>query len=302
MACEPMPSDLPPLYALQAFIAAARLGSLTSAADQLHLTQGAVSRQVQLLEDHFGCPLFVRHARGLSLTAEGKELLPEVVEALESLARASARVKRSMGELSVQLPPTFSLLWFLPRLPLLNTALPNLDVRVATHWSAGPDFSRADVDAIIAHGNGAWTNVQAVLLLNETLTPYCAPAIAARLDSAADLVHQTLLHASRDRGEWLAWLRGNGLDALHFEREQMFDTVNMCLEAARRGQGVAIADPLLVSPVAEDPPLVTPFESRVESGNGYYLTYPPERAEQTKIVAFQGWILEQASRSVKEGR
>jgi DNA-binding transcriptional LysR family regulator len=96
----------PPLFALQAFLAAARHGSFTSAAQQLHLTQSAVSRQVQLLEDWFGCPLFVRRARGLALTAEGQALLAPVEEALQALAQASAQVRRSMGVLTVQLPPT----------------------------------------------------------------------------------------------------------------------------------------------------------------------------------------------------
>lgn len=292
-----MPSELPPLYALQAFVVAARVGSFTSAAEQLHLTQSAVSRQVQLLEEYFGCPLFVRQARGLSLTSEGKTLLPEVVEALASLVRASARIKRSMGELSVQLPPTFSLRWFLPRLPKLKAALPALDVRVATHWTEAPDFSRADVDVIVAHGDGAWANVHAVAVMQEMLLPYCSASVAATLRNPADLVQATLLHANRNRGEWLAWLRGHGLGDVHSASEQHFDTVHMCLEAARNGLGVAIADPVLLDPSAEDTGLVAPFESRVASGNGYYLTYPPERAEQAKIVAFEAWLLNEARAS-----
>ncbi|WP_171019992.1 LysR family transcriptional regulator [Hydrogenophaga sp. 2FB] len=185
MATSSMPSGLPPLYALQAFVVAARVGSFTGAAEQLHLTQSAVSRQVQLLEDYFGCPLFVRQARGLSLTREGKDLLPEVVEAMASLVRASARIKRSMDALSVQLPPTFSLRWFLPRLPKLKAALPALDVRVATHWTDAPDFSRADVDVIVAHGDGSWTNVHAVPVMREMLLPYCSAAVAATLGDPA---------------------------------------------------------------------------------------------------------------------
>lgn len=289
-----MPSDLPPLYPLQAFLVAARLGSFTSAAQEMHLTQSAVSRQVQLLEEYFGCPLFVRQARGLSLTAEGLELLPAATQALSSLAQASARVRRSMGELSVQLPPTFALRWFLPRLPALKRALPTLEVQVATHWEESPDFSRPEVDVIVAHGQGAWPNVFAVPVMEEMLTPYCAPALATRLKRHDDLAGATLLHASRQRGEWLAWLRGVGLPALQGTLEQVFDTVNMCLEAARTGQGVAIADPAMIA-TAADQGLVAPFAARIPSGNRYYLVYPRERATQAKIVSFQQWLLSAAA-------
>jgi LysR family glycine cleavage system transcriptional activator len=288
-----MPSDLPPLYPLQAFLVAARLSSFTAAAQELHLTQGAVSRQVQLLEEYFGCPLFVRQARGLSLTAEGLELLPAATQALSSLAEASARVRRSMGELSVQLPPTFALRWFLPRLPELKRALPALEVRVATHWEDSPDFSRPEVDVIVAHGRGSWPGLHAVPLMHEMLTPYCTPALAAQLKSHADLGRATLLHAHRQRDEWLAWLRGVDMPALRGAAEQVFDTVNMCLEAARTGQGVAIADPAMLE-ANDDDGLVAPFAARVPSGNGYYLVYPPERATQAKIVSFQRWLLSAA--------
>ena len=111
---------LPPLYALQAFLAAADCGSFTGAATRLNLTQGAVSRQVQLLEEYYECPLFVRQARGLTLTAEGQELLAPVRQALQTLSEASARVRRGSDVLRIQFPPTMAVRWFLPRLPALQ--------------------------------------------------------------------------------------------------------------------------------------------------------------------------------------
>jgi DNA-binding transcriptional LysR family regulator len=291
-----MPSSLPPLYALQAFLVTARVGSFTAAAQEMHLTQSAVSRQVQLLEEYFGCPLFVRHARGLSLTSEGLELLPAATQALTSLSQASERVRRSTGELSVQLPPTFALRWFLPRMPRLKQALPGLEVRVATHWTDTPDFSRPDVDVIVAHGKGTWPNVHAVLVMKEILTVYCSPEVAKGLGTPADLAGTTLLHANRDRGEWSAWLRGAGLSSMNIAHEQMFDTVTMCLEAARAGQGVAVADPVMLSQTPDELALVAPFAHCVASDNDYYLTCPRERADQAKIVAFRDWLLNAARR------
>jgi DNA-binding transcriptional LysR family regulator len=288
-----MPAPLPPLYALQAFLAAARHGSFTSAAQQLHLTQSAVSRQVQLLEEWFGCPLFVRQARGLALTAEGQALLAPVEEALQALAQASAQVRRSMGVLTVQLPPTLQVRWFLPRLPQLKDALPELEVRVSTHWAAVPDFARAGVDVIVAHGPGGWPNVVERLLMREVLTPMCAPALRERLRTPADLGTVTLLHPSPHMGEWAAWMRGAGVQRHEAQRDQVFDTLDMSLQAAERGQGVAIADPAMLGEVLQSGRLVMPFGARVPSGNSYFITYPPQRQGQRKIALFEAWLLAQ---------
>ena len=291
-----MSTTLPPLYALQAFVAAARLGSFTRAADELHLTQSAISRQIGLLEDHFGCPLFVRQARGLALTAEGAQLLPSVQAAFKTLAQASEALVQARGVLTLQLPPTFAARWFLPRLPLLRAALPELELRIATHWAEVPDFSRADVDAIIAHGPGGWPRLAAVPLMREMLTPLCAPAMRTQLRSVDDLARVTLLHPNPQRREWAQWLastKSSAVNAMSATRGQVFDTVDMALSAATRGQGVAIADPALLRESLADGVLVMPFKRRVASGMGYFLTYPAERAGARKLVAFQGWLLAQ---------
>lgn len=282
---------LPPLYALQAFLAAADCGSFTGAATRLNLTQGAVSRQVQLLEEYYGCPLFVRLARGLTLTAEGQELLPPVRQAMTSLAEASARVRRGADVLTIQLPPTMAVRWFLPRLPALQAELPGLEIRVATHWTDAPDFSGSGADAIIAHGGGNWPNVVEVPLMRERLVPLCTPQLAAGLREPADLVGATLLHATANRHEWLTWLSGAGVPALQAAREQQFDTVDMCVQSAERGLGVAIADAALFTDLITSRKLVTPFDIEVDSGNGYFLTYPPQRREQRNIRIFEQWLM-----------
>jgi LysR family glycine cleavage system transcriptional activator len=282
---------LPPLYALQAFVAAADCGSFTGAATRLNLTQGAVSRQVQLLEEYYGCPLFVRVARGLTLTAEGQQLLAPVRQALETLAQASARVRRGADVLRVQFPPTMAVRWFLPRLPALQAAMPGLEIRVATHWTDAPDFSTTDADAIIAHGKGGWPNLVEVPLMREHLVPLCSPQIAAGLREPADLAGATLLHATASRHEWQAWLRGAGVPDLQGAREQLFDTVDMCVQSAERGLGVAIADAALFTDLIASGKVVKPFDIEVDSGNGYFLTYPPQRREQRSIRLFEEWLV-----------
>lgn len=281
---------LPPLYALQAFLAAADCGSFTGAATRLNLTQGAVSRQVQLLEEYYGCPLFVRVARGLTLTPEGQQLLAPVRQAMETLAQASARVRRGADVLTVQFPPTMAVRWFLPRLPALQAALPGLEIRVATHWTDAPDFSESDADAIVAHGKGGWPNLVEVPLMRERLVPLCTPQLAAGLREPRDLAGATLLHATARHHEWQTWLRGAGLPDLQAAREQLFDTVDMCVQSAERGLGVAIADAALFTDLIASGSLVKPFDIEVDSGNGYFLTYPPQRREQRNIRLFEEWI------------
>jgi LysR family transcriptional regulator, glycine cleavage system transcriptional activator len=281
---------LPPLYALQAFLAAADCGSFTGAATRLNLTQGAVSRQVQLLEEYYGCPLFVRVARGLTLTAEGQQLLAPVRQALETLAQASARVRRGADVLRVQFPPTMAVRWFLPRLPALQAAMPGLEIRVATNWTDAPDFSDTDADAIIAHGKGGWPNVVEVPLMRERLVPLCTPKMAATLREPADLAGATLLHATANRYEWQTWLRGAGVPDLQGAREQLFDTVDMCVQSAERGLGVAIADAALFTDLIASGKVVKPFELEVDSGNAYFLTYPAQRREQRGIRVFEEWM------------
>ena len=289
-----MPAPLPPLYALQAFVVAARVGSFTRAADAMNLTQSAVSRQVLLLEDYFGCPLFVRQARGLALTAEGTQLLPAVNAAFETLAQAAQTLTQARGVLTLQLPPTFASRWFLPRLPQLRAALPDLDVRIGTHWNDTPDFSHADVDVIIAHGPGGWPNLVEVPLMREMLTPVCAPSLRASLRQVDDLARVTLLHPNPQRREWTQWLaEERAAGSVKATRGQVFDTVDMSLAAATRGQGVAIADPALLRESLDNGVLVMPFKRRVASGMSYFLTYPAQRAGARKLQAFQAWLLAQ---------
>ena len=288
-----MPSELPPLYALQAFVAAAQLGSFTRAATALHLTQSAVSRQIQLLEEFYGCPLFIRQAKGLVLSAEGTQLLPAVQEAFKTLKQATASLAPARGVLTLQLPPTLASRWFLPRLPQLRQALPDLEVRIATHWSDVPDFSRSGVDAIVAHGLGGWPHLVEVPLMQERLTPLCAPALLPQLQNIGDLAKFQLLHPDPRLREWALWLKGVGADVPDPAQGQVFDTLDMALSAATRGQGVAIADPALLRESLADGVLAMPFHQQIPSGMSYFLTYPAQRAEQGKLKAFQAWLLAQ---------
>ena len=287
---------LPPLHALTVFAAAAASGSFSRAADLLFVTQGAVSRQIQTLEKYLGCPLFVRHKRGLKLTTEGQLLLPVVDDALGRLAGACDNLRTIGQVLVLRMPPTFTARWFLPLLPELRALLPDVDVRITTYDSWEPEFERSDVDAAVVQGRGAWVGVEAVPLMAEVLTPVCSPHVAAQLRSPRDFLAQQLLHCD-PLDAWPRWLQAAGVDTREARRGQTFDTLELALAAATRGQGVAIGDLNLVRESLRDGVLVAPFELTIDQGLSYYLVYPPDRAEQPKIRVLREWLTASADKA-----
>ena len=286
---------LPPLHGLTVFAAAAAAGSFSRAADLLFVTQGAVSRQIQQLEGHLGCQLFVRHKRGLKLTAEGQLLLPVVDDALGRLASACDGLRNIGQVLVLRMPPTFTARWFLPLLPELRALLPDVDVRITTFDAWEPEFERSDVDAAVVQGRGAWVGVEAVALMSEVLTPVCSPQLAARISAAAELAGLPLLHCD-PLDAWPQWLQAVGADTRDARRGQTFDTLELALAAATRGQGVAIGDLNLVRESLRDGVLVAPFKQQtIERGLSYYLVYPPDRAQIPKIKILRDWLTSQAA-------
>ena len=285
---------LPPLHGVTVFAAAAASGSFSRAAEMLSVTQGAVSRQIQQLEKYLGCPLFIRHKRGLKLTAEGQALLPVVEDTLSRLATACEGLRNIGQVLVLRMPPTFTSRWFLPLLPELRALLPDVDVRITTFEAWEPEFERSDVDAAVVQGRGTWKGVEAVRLMPEVLSPMCSPQMAARIASEADLADLPLLHCD-PLDAWAGWLQDAGVDTRNARRGQTFDTLELALSAATRSQGVAIGDLNLVRESLRDGVLVAPFKRTIERGLSYYLVYPPERAQQPKIRALREWLTSQAA-------
>ena len=293
---NPFHRRLPPMHAVTVFAVSAACRSFSRAAEQLFVTQGAVSRQVQQLEAFLGCPLFVRHKQGLKLTPEGEALLPVVHATLGRLADACDEL-RTVGQVMVlRMPPTFTARWFLPRLPELRALMPDVDVRITTHDAWEPAFDRSDVDAAVVRGMGQWPGVEAIELMREVQSPVCSPALAARLRSPADMSALPLLHTD-PLDAWERWLQTHGLPTRHARRGQTFDTLELALAAATRGQGVVISDLILADESLRDGVLVRPFPGTIEQGIGYWLVYPPERAGQPKIRALREWMLASVRRA-----
>jgi DNA-binding transcriptional LysR family regulator len=282
-------SRLPPLAALEVFVVAARSGSFSGAAAALKVTQSAVSRRVQQLERDLGSPLFVRYKLGLKLTPEGEVLLPAAEDAFARLTRVSDSLRAVGQVLTLRMPPTLAMRWFLPLLPYLRTQMPDVDVRITTDDSWEPNFGDNDVDAAIIYGRGGWPDLEATLLMPERLTPVCAPGMAERLRAPADLAQERLLQCYPVQA-WSRWLEEAGAGWISPRHGQTFDTLEMALSAATRGQGVALGDLNLLTESLKDGVLAAPFDHVLDQGVAYYLIYPTARGQTPKIRALREWL------------
>ena len=260
-----MSHDLPPLNALRAFEATARLNSVSQAAGQLHVTHGAVSRQLKVLEEHLGVSLFVKEGRGLKLTDAGIRLRDASAEAFERLRTVCAELTRSTADAPFVLGCSGSLLarWFIPRLGRLNSDLPDLRL----HLSAGEgdlDPRRPGLDALLVFAEPPWpADMQVYELASERIGPVMSPLFAGyerlREAPATALLDEPLLHTTSRPQAWPSWAQQNGIDARALKSGQGFEHLYYLLEAAVAGLGVAIAPEPLVTEDLKAGRLVAPW-------------------------------------------
>ncbi|MGQ3214567.1 LysR substrate-binding domain-containing protein [Shinella sp.] len=286
---------LPPMHALEVFVTAVRCGTFSRTASEMFVTQSAISRQVQQLEDNLGVQLFIRHKRGLRLTPEAESLLPIVEDAFTRIARACSNLRNSGQVLTLRMPPTLATRWFLPILPSLQAMLPDLDVRLTTYDAWEPSFETSDIDAAIVQGRGDWPDVEAIPLFPELLTPVSSPDLARHLATPDMLCDKPLLHCFPLNG-WPLWLEAANAQDIASHRGQIFDTLELALSAATRGQGVALGDVNLIQESLRDGVLVRPFSIVVDRGVSYYLVFPKARGQVPKIAALKQWLEEAAER------
>ncbi|RQN38252.1 LysR substrate-binding domain-containing protein [Paraburkholderia tropica] len=282
---------LPPLNALQIFETVARYGSFTRAAEHLCLTQGAVSRQILALEEYYRLPLFRRSPKGLTLTAEGEQLLPAVREGFGRIEEVSMRLTRQRGELALKMP-TCVMRWMLPRITRFQTEHPELQVQITTTWQHEVDFQAEPFDAAIIYGPSPGADVHAVPLFDEYLTPVCTPEFLRShpIAHADDLAHLTLLHPTRDHADWKLWLARAGAAHVDAHRGPTFESLDLATSAAMQGFGVAIGDRTLVSEDVAAQRLAQPIDFAVATGSRYYFVYPDFAAQQPKIQLFSAWM------------
>jgi len=289
-----MPRNLPPLNALRAFEAAARHLSFTKAAEELHVTQAAISHQVKALEARLGVKLFRRLTRGLLLTEEGHALLPDLRDAFDRLAQAVEKIGRGgQGTLTISLLTTIAVGWLVPRLSRFQDAHPGIDVRFST-TSRLVDFAVEDVDVAIRYGSGGWPGLRCDKLFDDAVTPLCAPRFLDRLKRPEDLLSAPLLHEQYEH-DWRTWFRAAGLDVERLRPGPVFDSTRVAIHAAIAGAGIAVGAPFLFVDEIASGALVQPFDLIVPNGKAYWLLSPQATAERPKIKDFRDWALAEAA-------
>jgi len=290
-----MPRRLPPLSALKAFEAAARHVSFTRAAEELCVTQGAVSHQVKALESELGIKLFNRERQQLIITDAGREYLNVVRDALDRIAMGTDRLvqRQSSGALTVSTSPDFAAKWLVHRLGRFAEAHPGIDLRVSatTHHV---DFAREDVDIAIRHGDGHWPSLHVTRLCAEQLFAVCNPRLASELRQPSDVLKWPLLHLE-DRSAWFAWFDAAGVTGTDTIHGPTLNRASMLIDAAVDGHGIALARTTLAAWDLINKRLVRPFPIALPLSKSYWIISPKVTASLPKLVAFRNWLLAQAS-------
>lgn len=280
-----------PLNALRMFDAAARHLSLTRAAQELHVTQAAVSQHIRNLEERVGKPLFRRLPRGLALTDEGQALWPVVAQSFERLEQSLQQLTepRPREILTVGVVGTFAIGWLIPRLNQFQQLHPYIDLRLLTNNNR-VDLAGEGLDAAVRFGDGAWHGAHAQMLLRAPLSPMCTPALAQQLREPSDLAGQSLLRSYRTQ-EWEGWFAGLE-QAAPLARGAMFDSSLTLAEAAAQGAGIALLPTRMFEHMLQQGRLERPFAHEVDIG-AYWLTYLKSRPVSGALQLFRQWLIAQ---------
>jgi LysR family transcriptional regulator, glycine cleavage system transcriptional activator len=291
---------LPSLNALKAFEAAARHESFTRAAEELCVTQGAVSHQVKALESELGFKLFNRERQRLIITDAGREYLNVVRDAFDRIALGTARLtqRQASGVLTVSTSPDFAAKWLVHRLGRFSEVHPEIDLRVSATMHH-VDFAREDVDMAVRHGTGeaSWSGLHGVRLANEELFPVCSPhLLAARPQGhkASAVLKLQMLHLDDHTG-WARWLEAAEVKPSKPLQGLVMNRASMVIDAAVNGQGIGLARSALASWDLINKRLVAPFATRLPLSTAYWIVAPQATADLPKIATFRNWLLAEAA-------
>ena len=282
---------LPSTTSLLAFEAVARLGSATLAAQELSLTQSAVSRQLKTLEAQLGADLLTREGRQLALTQQGQDYVREVRGILHQLAQASLSVRTnpSGGVLNLAILPAFGMHWLAPRLSDFARKHPEVTVNLSTRFKPF-DFRSSGFDAAIHFGHEDWPGVHYLPLMPETVVPVCAPGLRlSSADGPAALLSQPLLHLeTRPRG-WARWFAALGITD-EPAAGMVFDQFSTMAQAAIHGLGIALLPTFFAEPYLKDGQLILASDQTTQSIGNYYLVWPDSAGESAPFMSFRNWI------------
>lgn len=287
------------LALLHTFEVAARHLSFTKAAEELHLTQGAISQRIQRLEEQLRFSLFLRLARRLALTPEGEQLFAALSISLHQINEviADIRFKELRGTLVLGLPPAFGQLWLMPRLPGFKSQYRSLDL-VFQIQNNLPDFESDPTDMAVHYGNTNLPHLQVWDFLEEWLVPVCSPSYARDhgLLDGKNLEACSLLHCTESienfdvTQEWEQWCSATKIAPPARNRKYVFNQHAMAIEAAKSGAGVAIGRWFLAMPAVIRGELVLPFDHKIPAGRRYRLCCSQERVSRPRYQAFASWL------------
>ena len=293
-----MGRSLPPLAAVRVFEAVARKLNFTRAAEELGMTQAAVSYQIKLLEDRLGMKLFVRRPHGIVLTEAGRHIAPNISEAFNLLNETFDRLHRQQERLTVSTTNGFAALWLVPRLGGFQLAHPEIAVTVDT-TDRVVDFAQEDLDIAIRTGDGKWPGLVAAKVHDVHYAPMLSPELAASVGGIrepVDILKLPLLDSTYSW--WTAWLRAHHLPLDVLERQTAPSTGTQVFNAtaAMDGQGVALLTPVYFRRELDDGRLVQPLAQTMKSTWAYWLVYPESRRRLRRIKAFRNWLLAEAGK------
>jgi LysR family glycine cleavage system transcriptional activator len=294
--------SLPPLHALAAFEAVARLQSFSKAADELYITHGAISHRIKLLEKHFGVRLFARNGRAVALTAKGTFFLGAVLNALSTLQEASARLSDTTQKtVRFSVGPSFSRNWLIERLGNFYRKHPDIDLEISatklTKANKLTSLKSGEADVEVRYGMAdEWTGFNAIKLLEGRLFPVCSPAYRKALGGLAkpqDLAKAVLLRLPHE--PWKSWFEAAGLNAAEPTRGPLFSDASLMLDTAANGQGVALARSLIVDDYLASGRLVKLWDVSIPSPNAYYAICSAAAARRPEVRAFADWLVAAAA-------
>lgn len=285
----------PSLTDLQAFEVAARHSSFTRAAQELCVTQGAVSKQVKHLEEFVGVQLFLRIRQGLVLTEAGRSYLKQVQAGLGQIEAATVELIAHQGKggtLRLTSMPTFGARWLIPRLTAFMRLRPDIDVEFLPHRQ-GYDFSTPELDAAVRFGEGVWPGSGADYIVGRDVVPVCSPRLMPQgAVQAATLLDYPLLHHTSALDGWLDWFEQAGCDTRRSLEGARFDQYSLLSQAAAAGFGVALIPRCLIEDELRDGRLAVPVALPIRARQGYYLCYPEQKASLPTLQAFRAWLME----------
>jgi DNA-binding transcriptional LysR family regulator len=293
----------PSMSELHAFAAVARLGSFTRAAESLCVTQGAISRAIARLEEHFGQPLIQRNAHRLMLTSAGQRLLDAVAAPLTAIENASAALRAGdrSQHLTLSVVPTLASVWLVPRLPEFHRRHPEIRLDFVP-YRRDEDFSGAVPDAAVLAGEARkWPGLQVDYVVGHEMVPVCHPErarqrhAAGRWKEPAELLQEPLLYHTTAPANWQNWLRAAGVPNAAPTLSTGFDQVSILIQAVRADMGVAVLQSCLLQDELAAGRVVAPFDLPIRLQRGYFLCTPRERRDHPALRVFREWLLETAA-------